>query len=1098
MSRQHTARSLSSVSALLAFSSGASALSLEVLWIRSLSVEVGSPLAAFTIVICSFLAGLSAGAAIFGRIADRTGNPAWAFASAQALVGAAALGSALMAAAGGLTRGILLALAPSPDQALFTVTRALVSGSTVFLPAILMGGTVPLLLKVPGAKDTFPRRCGILAGANAAGAALGSMACGFVLLPALGLSRSLAASALLCAATAGGAWLLGLCSRGRKEGAPVNRPAPRSPAGPPPGGGAITGRCRVLLTLFATGLALTALEVVWTRLARLAFGSSVQAGSLVLTAVISGVALGNGIGARIAGRTRVAASVLSTLACASALATLATEPLIGRLPLLAAGLDRWTGGSEAGQPLLVQNALTTALTVLPCALIGAAFPVGFRALTDSRPGSGREGREAGAASSSVSAGNFLGAPLAYFGILGHAGTRACLLGAAAVLAAASLLSGTSAARRAAGILALLVIGAVGLAGTWDQAIMSSGPFVYGDLYAAVSKISEEGSIARAVRSRGDVIFSSEGPHALVTVRRQGDGLLSLQVNGKTDASTGGDMKTQTLMAQLPLLVGPRSAVEGEALVIGLGSGVTAASALTHPVKAVSVIEISPEVVEAARFFEAANRGALADPRLKLIMGDARSRLLFSPERYDLVISQPSNPWIAGEAILFTREFFELARSRLKPGGMMCQWLQGYGLTSDDFRSVVATFGGVFSHVSLWEESTAGGDYLLLGSETPLELDPAEIVARMGRPPVAADLARIEVSDLADLLSHFVLDDGAVGRFARDAQLQTEDRLELEFTAPRALRSENLGEILSSLEAVRADPSGQAWSLSGGEALLAAELARRAREAKREREWVAGLGLLSGGAADLDLLQAIGYLRAGMKRHAFEAVSELALQRPADRLPHLLLAHLSMSAGRMEDAVRELEAAVALDAEEPSLRLFLSRALYASGDVPAALLHNIEASRLAPALAEPHSDRCAMLVTLGDLPSAEAACREAIDRDADLSQAHANLGVVHSRRARLEEAEAAYRTALDLDPSLLDARFNLASLLERRGRSREGLEVLVPGLSRVEALDGEALRLAARLAAGTGDTARALEFLEASLGVEPGNSEARALVKELEH
>ncbi|MGH7339956.1 MAG: spermidine synthase, partial [Candidatus Rokuibacteriota bacterium] len=436
-----------------------------------------------------------------------------------------------------------------------------------------------------------------------------------------------------------------------------------------------------------------------------------------------------------------------------------------------------------------QLLLILLVVAVPCLFMGCAFPVGFRALLATYVPGGTLGRAAGLAAAASSVGNLLGAPLFYLGLWANQGSRACLLLSAAFVAAVTVIVGPSAVARRAGALVLAAVLAVASMSAWDIAILSSGPFLYGPLYLGAA--SEGQSLPEAIHQRGEVALAIEGPQALVTVRRAMNGALSMQVNGKTDASTTGDMKIQSLIAHLPLLMhsSSRGGVAGNVLVIGLGSGVTVGSALSHPVLRVDVVEISREVLEAASLFEEANRGALHDPRTRVILGDARTHMMFASgpvaPAYDVIASQPSNPWIAGEAILFTREFFELARRRLAPGGILCQWLQGYGLSPEDFRSVVSTFMQVFPHSSLWEESTAGGDYLLLGSDAPLAIDPRRLAEAMGRMSIARDLSRIEVDGPADLLSLFVAEGARLGNLAAGAPIQTQDRLSLEHTAPPA-------------------------------------------------------------------------------------------------------------------------------------------------------------------------------------------------------------------------------------------------------------------------------------------------------------------------
>ena len=152
--------------------------------------------------------------------------------------------------------------------------------------------------------------------------------------------------------------------------------------------------------------------------------------------------------------------------------------------------------------------------------------------------------------------------------------------------------------------------------------------------------------------------------------------------------------------------------------VGLGSGVTLGAALKHPITRADVLEISPEVVEASRFFEPENHRALADPRTRLIVGDGRLHLMLSRSQYDVIISEPSNPWMAGIASLFTREFFESARANLAPGGVLCQWAHTYDISDSDLRSIVATFLSVFPDGALWH--IGKGDVLLVGSTEPLD------------------------------------------------------------------------------------------------------------------------------------------------------------------------------------------------------------------------------------------------------------------------------------------------------------------------------------------------------------------------------------------
>ncbi len=285
---------------------------------------------------------------------------------------------------------------------------------------------------------------------------------------------------------------------------------------------------------------------------------------------------------------------------------------------------------------------------------------------------------------------------------------------------------------------------------------------------------------------GTLEYYKEGAAATVSVRRL-TGTTSLAIDGKVDASNAGDMLTQRMLGLLPVLI------HGNALdicIIGLGSGVTLGSALASGiVQHADVVEISPEVVEASHFFDRENGGALAKPGVRLIVGDGRSHLLLTPKHYDVIVSEPSNPWMAGVASLFTREFFEAARARLKPDGLLCQWAHTYDISPGDLQSIVRTFGSVFPQGTLW--MVGGGDLLLIGARD------GEIVPRLddgrGRQPDRRD--RPDARRRRDRRRHrrrsrccrsLPAVRAELERYGAGALIQTDDRTALEYSAPRGI------------------------------------------------------------------------------------------------------------------------------------------------------------------------------------------------------------------------------------------------------------------------------------------------------------------------
>src|SRR5262249_29487777 len=210
----------------------------------------------------------------------------------------------------------------------------------------------------------------------------------------------------------------------------------------------------------------------------------------------------------------------------------------------------------------------------------------------------------------------------------------------------------------------------------------------------------------------------EGMNASVLVGRDGSGSLYLKVNGKADASSGIDMRTQVLLGQIPLLFHPRPE---SVLVVGLASGVSVGSVATHPVAKIRVLEIEPAMVGACRAFADFNHHVLDDPRVRIVFNDARNDILLRRETYDVVVSEPSNPWMTVASNLFTKEFFRDAHARLAPGGIFCQWFQVYSLAPTDLRSLIATFRSVFPNVVAFGVGDAS-DLIVLGSDRPLRFD----------------------------------------------------------------------------------------------------------------------------------------------------------------------------------------------------------------------------------------------------------------------------------------------------------------------------------------------------------------------------------------
>ncbi|HEX6737280.1 MAG TPA: fused MFS/spermidine synthase, partial [Vicinamibacteria bacterium] len=965
--------------------SGAAGLAYQVLWTRQLTLVLGHTVAAVSTVLAAFMGGLGLGHLLAARRVDAMERRALARAYAGLEGGIAALALLLLA----LVRLPL----PAPSAWRFAFGALAVAA-----PATLMGATLPALaaLARPPARRLGAAAGGLYA-ANTAGAVAGSLATALVLLPALGVRLSTVAAALLNLAAAALAW--GWAQRQATDAHEAETPAPTAPRKRarerPATVAEAVPRAAVLAVLALSGLAALADEVAWTRALVLLIGPTTYAFAFIVAAVIAGLAVGSALAARWADGLARPGRALALVALAAAAASVALVRVLGTLPLPAAALAR-AHADHAGRLLAVQLGAVLALLLVPSLLFGAAFPLAVRLLGRER---GRAGEALGLAGAANTAGAIAGALLAGFVALPALGLRRTLLAAAAGHAAAGMIALVP-ALRGGGRWAALAAGALGvvlaprLAPPWDAALFAGGPYKYA-LYTDPAEMEEE------LRS-GELVFYRDGRAATVSVKRLG-GALSLSVDGKVDATNTADMLTQRLLAHLPLLLhGSAQRV----LVIGLGSGVTAGAALAHGLPAVDAVEIEPEVAAAARLFARANGGVMDDPRLHLVLGDGRRQLQAAAAPYDVVISEPSNPWMAGVANLFSRDFFALARSKLAFGGLFCQWAHVYNMSPADLRVVIGSFTDVFPEATLFVVNE--GDILLLGARdrfpTPT---PEALRERMARPAVRADLAAVGVRSPFGLAVLHALSGEALRAFAAGAPRHTDDRPRLEFSTPRFLHADTAEENRRRI----------------GEAAARASVPEpfaTLRMRPRAEQLLEHAGMLEGSAGfswardayadalDLDpaSLPAVeGLVRTARRRGTGEELVP-ALRRLADGAGPVTgrvgLALVARGAGRGEEALRWLEEAAARDPRSPRVLVLGAEVQQGTGNAEAA----------------------------------KGLARAALALDPGNADAEALLGSLALAADRAEEARAHAEAALQRDPRQTDA-LEVAAITRAEAGDRAG-------------------------------------------------------------
>jgi spermidine synthase len=801
----------------LFFASGATALVYEVAWLRSLILVFGSTAFAVSTILTSFMGGLAVGSYAVGRWVDRRANPLAVYGALEVAIGLYALAiPQLFDALQPIYRWLWVSLHPSAY--VFTVVRFVLCFAVLFLPTAMMGGTLPALARfATGVPRKLAASVGGLYGVNTLGAFLGTMLAGFTLLSSYGLAATVRIAAV--ANLIIGAAALALAWRRRAAGV-AEIAAAHGPAGAVPeeslggpGIDAAIGPKAITVAFALTGFAALALEVAWTRVLALVIGPSVYAFSLMLAAFLAGLGLGSVIFSWAIGRYRwTGVAPFVGLAAGAGILAFVTLLAFHRLPVLYWRLFESWGGTEGapGAVFAIGLLLSGLVMLLPTLAMGGLFPAALEGFGLSRS---RAGRGVGRLYAANSGGAIAGAFAAGFILIPLVGLQITVLVAAWVYlaAAAGLWWLAARGRRTAWLGPVLAVGlapAMYLAApSWNRLLMSSGVYHYGVQKEEASSRAEFGEEARPAYEE---VFYREGMVSTVLVAREqgvygrlgADSVPSmiLVANGKVDASSTADMPTQILSAHIPLLLHREPS---RVLVIGLASGTTAGSALRHDIESLDVVEIEPAVVAASHAFDFVNGRPLDDPRTRLSVADGRTFLLLGAERYDVIISEPSNPWITGVSNLFTLEFFQLARGRLAEGGVFTQWIQMYGLSPENLEVVLRTFRAVFPEAYVFN-TIPYTDLLLIGATEPLRIDPLEIEWRAGREAVREDLRRVDVGGGAQLLARGRLGPAELAELVVSARgpdvLNTDDNAWIEFRAPLDLHRRTRGANEQLIEA----------------------------------------------------------------------------------------------------------------------------------------------------------------------------------------------------------------------------------------------------------------------------------------------------------
>jgi len=733
------------------FASGISALLYQIVWLKYLGLIFGNTVYAAATLIAVFLGGLGIGAFLFSR-AFRSRPPLLVYAGTEALIGL--MGAFSPNGFELLNRGYIAAF-PIVHQSALQMTLVRGSLAALFLlpPTILMGGTLPLLVRwFTGEREGSGTAVSALYAVNTLGATAGVALAGFVLIPRVGLLSTIFVAVILnfllavIAAVFGRNVAAGFSPSAETDGE-IKLAAPFSPKA-------------VLLASLLMGLAAIADEVFWSRILVLHLGSSVYAYSLMLFSFLIGIGLGSAVIERYVSTIDIAKALGAIELALGAVLALQVHLFTHFSDLLFAFVKPWIAIHVASPfPALLSASLVALL--VPTALMGAAFPLTVR-LYEISAAEG-ETRSVGKVYLANTIGSISGSMLAGFFLIRLLGSQNGLF----LMACVNLALGAWFIRKRGltmiAIASAIVLGAFVFAKP-DQVILSAGLFT---------------------EQHAPILLFREDVTATVTLRKLAPDYLSLELNGVNVAGTSGElMGTQKLQGHIPLLLHPNPQ---RVLHIGFGSGGTAWAVSRHPVSSITIAEISPEVLEVSGSrLTSVNHGVLHDPRVHVEINDGRNFVLGTRDKFDIILSDSIHPRYAGNGSLYTRDYFEICRRHLTGAGVMSMWLPMYSLTPRNYLQIVHAFRDVFPNTTIWSIPNSANSFTIVIGRLEAGPIPLDRIAAQWTPLVAHDLEEIGMRTPADLLPAFMLGPAEVERITRNIPPHTDDLPSVEYESGRLI------------------------------------------------------------------------------------------------------------------------------------------------------------------------------------------------------------------------------------------------------------------------------------------------------------------------
>ena len=793
------------------FLSGATSLALEVAWSKELSYLLGVDIYATTTVVTAFMAGLGLGAILVTRFYNWARASIRTYGFLQLIIGVCGLISIP------LLRSTMPLFSFLYDQLnynsqLFLLVRFIFVFGLILVPVILMGMTLPIVVGASFGriKGRFSYLAGLLYGMNTVGAVVGTLVAGFILVPNIGILKtcmSIGITDLLI-----GVIILWFSKKKLQTTATQQKQALKTENVKPSRAPIVSGAFRRWFDRFyswpgfiflLSGMAALAFEIIWFRLLARIMGPSVHAFSMMLAVYLFGIGMGSVIGSRWVKRIENYRLAMAILLFAIGIGPLLTLLFVNDLPIWYGRLFvSFSTGEFTFRNLLIQGVIASYL-ILPATIpLGVFFPVVTRAYNHEINRRGhRVERSVGRLYFYNTLGGVAGSLLAGFWLGPTIGIKNSLISAGGFTLVLALIIffislGDTWQKKMAyclGIAVAVVLFIANIPGL-NHTILNVG--LYSEM---INKDTFESKIGPAGPTLGRLLFFQEGINNSVAVvaNKFYDGNLTLHLNGSWVSTTEihGRLHLEFL-GHLPMLF----ARQPETIaVIGYGAGITTGNVLLYPdVKRVNIFELEPGVINASKYFEHINGKPLQDQRAHLYMVDGRSHITYENFNYDVITSDPIHPYVAGSANLYTKDFYQITRKHLKPGGIFCQWIPLVGLSPDSYNIILNTLHDVFPHIALF---SFFGESVAIASGEPLKMKWQELEKRFYSPSVYRDFQSIDIHNPFNLVEFYLGGEHQIDTYLRDVEkVNTDDNVWLEHRIPMDMFDLSHGNLFFMLRA----------------------------------------------------------------------------------------------------------------------------------------------------------------------------------------------------------------------------------------------------------------------------------------------------------